>query len=456
MCVPKPLRHKILFEVHEGILSSHPGVIHMYDKLREYVWWPSMLADVTSYVKKCKKCQQQRKRMKEAPILPVRIPKGPWQQIGIDITGPFPTTSRGNQYILVVMDHFTRWAEAFPIVDQTTETIANIVINNIICRYGLPLMMVSDRGSPFISKLATHIYALLGIKRITTTAYHPQGNGIVERFNGTLKVTLTMWINEQHSDWDLLLPFAIFAYNVSVHRVLQETPFYLSYGRDARLPIDYLVTNSNNDENESTSNVHEYAMSLVNKLKDVHTRVIDILTNINNDRIEELDGKVITDITIGDQVWLYKHNTDVGKSKKLTRRWIGPYIVVEQSSLVNYVIEKHGKREVVHINRLKKAYSNDTTIQSYEDDIQMAQQELECISQVQQDMIVRQLDVKQRISQLEALSKVHQPIPNITVNSPPNVDSKGLTDEVDIPEDKSVEQEDDGVYAVDMVELYDL
>jgi hypothetical protein len=236
--------------------------------------------------------------MRKAFIQPVIIPAGPWQHIGIDITGPFPITSRHNQYILVVMDHFTRWAEAFAIQDQTTETVARIVLEQIICRYGLPRVLISDRGSNFVSHLAKYIYSFLGIKRITTTAYHPQSNGIVERFNGTLKETLSMWVNENHTDWDVLLPFALFAYNTSIHRILQESPFYLLYGRDARLPIDYLVTSSSLDGENS---VHEYAIALVNRLKDAHTRITDILTSINNDRKNNLEGKTVSDVVVGDK-----------------------------------------------------------------------------------------------------------------------------------------------------------
>ena len=402
ICIPKPMRLSILKEAHEGILSPHPGVMHMYDKLRECVWWPAMLNDIIAYVKTCEKCQQRKQHMRHAPLLPVTVPSGPWQYIGVDITGPFPITQRNNQYVLVVVDHFTRWAEAFAIPDQTTETIADRLLTGIICRYGLPRVIVSDRGSSFVSKLAKIIYAMLGIKRVTTTAWHPQSNGIVERFNGTLKVTLSMWVNEMHNDWDLLLPYALFAYNVSVHRVLQETPFYLTFGRDALLPIDFIVTDTIDDGGNVSA--HEYATELVRKLKDVHTRVTDILNNINEDRTNAIDDQEVSDIVVGDLVWLYKPTTGKGKSRKLTRRWTGPYTVVAIHSRTTYVIEKDEKQQVVHVNRLKKAYKDGgSSIQSYESQLQLAQSELESVSQAQQDMVLRQIDVQQRVAQLQAL-----------------------------------------------------
>ena len=407
MCVPKPMRQTIIREAHEGILSSHPGATHMYDKLREYVWWPTMLNDVVSYIKTCDKCQQRKQHMKLAPVLPVSIPSGPWEYIGVDITGPFPITARGNQYVLVVVDHFTRWAEAFAIPDQTTETIADRILTGIICRHGLPKAILSDRGSNFVSKLAQTIYSMLGIKRVTTTAWHPQSNGIVERFNGTLKVTLSMWVNEMQSDWDLLLPYALFAYNTAVHSILLETPFYLNHGRDARLPIDYIVT-ATVDEVGNTS-AHEYATTLVNRLRDVHIRVVDILKNINDERKDNNDDVLISDIKVDDEVRLYKHNTEKGKSSKLTRRWIGPYKVVEIRTPTTYIIEREGKKQVVHVNRLKKIYKEDiASLQSYDEQLQLAQAELDSVSQAHHDIVVRQFDVKQRVSQLQALIQIQQ------------------------------------------------
>jgi transposase InsO family protein len=402
VCIPKPIRLTLVKEAHEGMLSPHPGVVHMYDKLREYVWWPAMLNDIIAYVKVCDKCQQRKKHMTLAPILPVSVPHGPWEFIGVDITGPFPMTSRNNQYILVVMDHFTRWAEAFPITDQTTETIADKILTGIICRYGLPRVILSDRGSGFISALAKMIYTMLNIKRVTTTAWHPQSNGIVERFNGTLKTMLAMWVNEMQTDWDVLLPYALFAYNVSIHRILQETPFYLSFARDARLPIDYIVTSTINDGGNASAN--EYAVTLVQKLKDVHTRVIDILNNINRDRNELLKQTAVSDIVVGDYVRMYQPTTEKGKSSKLTRRWRGPYKVVEIRGKTTYVIERNSKKVVVHVNRLKKAHiEEEDNIDTFTDQLKLAETELDSVNEAQQQMVLRQIDIKQRVAQLKAL-----------------------------------------------------
>ena len=210
-----------------------------------------------------------------------------------------------------------------------------------------------------------------------------------------------------HKQIGIYYPYALFAYNVSVHRILQETPFYLSFGRDARIPIDYIITDTIDDG--GNIGAREYAMSLVSKLKDVHTRVTDILININEERNENIGDDVISDIVVGDKVWLYKPTAGVGKSKKLTRHWTGPYIVVSIIGRTTYVIQVRDKTQKVHVNMLKKAYADDTTsVQSYNDQLQLAQAELESINQANHDMMVKQIDVKQRIAQLQALMHVRE------------------------------------------------
>jgi hypothetical protein len=229
-CIPKTLRQQVMKQVHEGVLSGHPGIVHMYDKLRENVWWPNMLKDVVMYVKNCDLCQQVKNTKMKVPHQSVTVPTGPRTHISVDYVGPLPTTHENNKYILVVECQYLRYVEAFAVDEMNTQKTADIIIRSIICRYGLPLVMVSDRGAPFVSQLAGTIYKKLGIKQSKTSAHHPQANGIVERFNKTMKMTLKLWCNEAQTDWDTYLPFVVFAYNTSYHSLVQETPFYLQFG----------------------------------------------------------------------------------------------------------------------------------------------------------------------------------------------------------------------------------
>ena len=188
-------------------------------------------------------------------------------------------------------------------------SISKAVIDRVVCRYGLFERMVSDRGSVFVGTLAAHIYKALRIQRIVTTAYHPQSNGMIERFHSTLKTTLKLWSNEIHEEWDILLPFAIFAYNTSYHTTLQEVPHFLCHGYDARLPIDEVLGN----RGEHYGGIHQYAVELVERLQQVHRRVKEILEEVNNQRKEDELLSKILNLQVGDQVWMHDPSTVLEK-----------------------------------------------------------------------------------------------------------------------------------------------
>jgi transposase InsO family protein len=149
-------------------------------------------------------------------------------------------------YIVDCVCHFTRYVEgwAIPESQNNAVSIARAVVEKIVCRYGIFETLVSDRGGVFIGTLAAHVFRALRIKQRTTTAFHPQSNGMIERFHFTLKVTLKLWSHEYAEEWDALLQFAIFAYNSAFHTILQEVPHFLCHGYDARLHIDELIGSS--------------------------------------------------------------------------------------------------------------------------------------------------------------------------------------------------------------------
>ena len=120
--------------------------------------------------------------------------------------------------------------------DQTALTIAKLFVEQIVCRHGVPAQLLSDCGAAFLSHLLTEICKLLGVEKLNTTAYHPQTDGLVERFNRTLTDMLAKKVEQSEKNWDNHLPFVLFAYRASLQESTGESPFYLLYGRDPRLP----------------------------------------------------------------------------------------------------------------------------------------------------------------------------------------------------------------------------
>ena len=136
---------------------------------------------------------------------------------------------------MVFTDYLTKWPEVFAIKDQTALTIAQIFVEEIICRHGVPCQLLSDRGAAFLSRLMIEVCNLLGVKKINTIAYHPQMNGLTERFNRTLTDMLAKKVDKSGRDWDTHLRFVLFAYRTSMQESTKESPFYLLYSRDPRL-----------------------------------------------------------------------------------------------------------------------------------------------------------------------------------------------------------------------------
>lgn len=134
-------------------------------------------------------------------------------------------TENGNRYVVVFLDYLTKWVEAFAIPDQSATTIARILVEEIFCRHGAPEHLLSDRGANFLSDLVQEVCRLLSIKKVNTSGYHPQSDGLVEKFNSTLSAMLSK-VAETGKDWDRHLPFVLFAYQTSVQESTKETPFY--------------------------------------------------------------------------------------------------------------------------------------------------------------------------------------------------------------------------------------
>ena len=135
----------------------------------------------------------------------------PFRKIGIDIVGVLPRTQKGNRFILTVVDYATRYPEAFAIPSQTAELVADALVQ-LFARVGIPEEIVSDQGTNFMSQLVKELCGSLGISKLTSTAYHPETNGLVERFNGSLKAMLRTFVQDQPRTWDAVLPYVLFAY----------------------------------------------------------------------------------------------------------------------------------------------------------------------------------------------------------------------------------------------------
>ena len=184
--IPPESHRKVLWEeVHSGMFGGHLRDAKIHGQLSRHYWWPGIRADILRWCKSCLTCASRHVGRAVRPLLTPIPVAGAFDRLGVDVI-QFPPSYNGNKYAVVFVDYLTKWPEVFAVPDQTALTIAQLLVGKIISRHGVPGELLSDRGAAFLSGLMEEVYRLMGIHKVTTTAYHPQTDGLVERFNRTL------------------------------------------------------------------------------------------------------------------------------------------------------------------------------------------------------------------------------------------------------------------------------
>ena len=251
LVVPKHFRERALFVCHDDV--GHQGILRTLSLLRERFYWPGMQEEATQYVMHCSRCLRRKTPPQVAPLQPILVTQ-PLELVHMDYLSLEP--SKGNiENVLVITDHFTRYALAYPSKTQTAQATARILWDNFICHYGFPERFISDQGRNFESDLIKELCKIAGVKKVHTTPYHPQGNGQCERFNSTLCNMLGTLSEEEKSDWKSHLGCMTHAYNCTKHASTTYSPYYLMFGRHPRLPIDieFGLNKPNCSDNSSKS-----------------------------------------------------------------------------------------------------------------------------------------------------------------------------------------------------------
>ena len=254
LCIPDGFRREILKLLHDDLFAGHLGISKIKGTLLARFWWPTVNRDIMQHVNSCNICNKCKDLPKKMGTLhPVPIGNRPWERIGVDFVST-PKSDTGYEYIMVVVDYFTKWAEAIPLKTLSAEEVAKALVEEVFCRHGVPVFLHSDRGQPFTSALIARICKILGIKKTNTTPYWPRANGAIERFVKTISSMLRIFVNKHgHGDWDCYIPYVLFAYRTHIHRTTGETPYFMNCGRDARLPADLFFGITPTDEMETTA-----------------------------------------------------------------------------------------------------------------------------------------------------------------------------------------------------------
>ena len=321
--VPAQLREGVVANAHSGPYAGHFSTNRLYNALIRTWWWEGMYSYVDRYCKSCPQCAtvSGAGRPGRPPLQPIPV-KRPFQIFGVDVMG-LPKTESGNKHVLVFQDFLTKWPLVFPIPDQKTTRIARILVEEIVPVFGVPEALLSDRGTNLLSFLMKEVCSLLGIEKINTTAYHPQCNGLTERFNRTLKTMLRKHAAKFGLQWDKYLHGVLWAYRNTPHDSTLEKPSFLLYGMDCRYPTEAALMPPSPIEPTDVSDYREELILALSSARQLAAEAIQ-RAQVKYKRNYDRSSRVST-LKIGDWILIRFPQEESGALRKLSRPWHGPY-----------------------------------------------------------------------------------------------------------------------------------
>lgn len=349
-----PPRHQmksILREAHDIPSSGHQGQDSTFRKTSEIYFWPKMKADIVDYVKSCQICQKRDRKKGETALNPIKKFPKPFYQVGMDVMGPLPMTLSGKRYIVIAVDHFTKWVEIRALESNDAQSIASFFYEDVICRHGVPEILTTDQGTEFINELLTILTNTYQIRHIKTTAYHPQGNGQVERTNKTIKDILAK-CTPRDGDWSHYIHAAAYAVRVSKSASTNYSPAELLTGRKFRLPLD------NRDQTPPEEvDVKSYADQEFDRILSIRSKAQGFIKTAQARQKKSHDqaNLILKPLQIGDPVLLYRNMIETSWSAKLEPKWEGPYYVQSIKGTTHTLRRLNGSilPKSFHRNRLK-------------------------------------------------------------------------------------------------------
>lgn len=338
--IPQNYRKQIFDKFH---CLTHPGIRSTIHLLKTRFFWPHMSKNIYLWTKSCLQCQRTKTfKHTKSPLQRIPIPNSRFEHIHIDIIGPL-ASSLGCTYVLTVIERFTRWPEAFPLKDISSDTIATSLFRHYFSRFGIPCTITHDQGRQFESKLFAKFQSLLGTHQIHTSPFHPQSNGMVERFHRTLKAAIIARGNTIR--WNNDLPLILLGLRSSLKEDLGCSSAELVYGQPLRLPGEFFIQDRQPPEHEP------FLSSLRTTFADLKpipaTRHGNQKTFIHKDLVST--NYVFTKIN--------------GLKPSLTPRYEGPFKILEKHQKY-FVIYKNNKPTTLSIDQLKPAFMLNEDINS--------------------------------------------------------------------------------------------
>jgi hypothetical protein len=352
----------VMREIHEGICGNHSEARALQKKIvRAGYYWSSMQADANRFVQHCDKCQRFANLLHSPPevLVPMTAP-WPFAQWGLDIMGPFPIGRRQLKFLVVAIDYFTKWVEAEPLATITEKNIQSFVWKAVICRFGIPRVLVSDNGKQFDNPRFRQFSQELGIHNHYSSPGHPQANGQVEVTNRSLLKLIKTRLEGANGLWPEELPSILWAYRTTVRIPTGETPFRMTYGSKAVVPVEIGLTTFRTSTYDDHQNEEQLRLNL-DLIDEVRETAEARMKRYQEKMARHYNSKVKPrQLSVGDlvlrRVTLATRNPSEGK---LGPNWEGPYKVIEIRRPGTYHLEDMNGRRLPHpwnAEHLRKYY----------------------------------------------------------------------------------------------------
>lgn len=324
LVLPENLRFDVFQSLHDDL--GHQGRDRTTSLFKQRFYWPGMDSYIKDKVAACPRCIRRKSLSSTAPLVTITS-SAPMDIVCLDYLS-LERSKGGFEHILVVTDHFTRYAQAYPTTNQTARTTARILFEKFFVHYGFPTRIHSDQGANFESDLIKELCQLAGMVKTHTTPYHPMGNGMVERFNQTLLKMLGTLSEDKKSDWKSHVGPLVHAYNVTVHPSTGFSPYFLMFGRQPKLAVDALLGLGGDEITAKTKN--EYARKLRERLTSAYEKARETALKAAETNKEYYDKKVKSvELNVGDLVLV--RNVGVRGKHKIADNWEDqPYVVIAQ------------------------------------------------------------------------------------------------------------------------------
>jgi hypothetical protein len=364
------LRQKILTACHGPTYTGHMSISKTLHFVNRFFWWPQMKKDVETFVKTCDACQRV-KNSTHKPyglLQPLPIPSKQWSEVTMDFIVELPVTQHKHNAIFVFTDKLTKMVHFAPTTTECTAIeAAKIFIDNVFKLHGLPIRMIHDRDTRFMSHFWAECFRILNVTQSTSTAFHPQTDGQTEKVNKVLEDYLRYYVNEHQNDWDNYLSLAEFAYNNSLHASTNNTPFRLNYNFDPLTPLSFLSEPHQTMRQQLLHNTITKcpgATTFTNNLQNILENAKKFLQAAQQRQKAYADKhRQNISFPVGSQVLLSTKNMKLKSSgsRKLLPRFVGPFTIKQQVNNVAYKLDLPKTLKihpVFHVSLLRHYHAN--------------------------------------------------------------------------------------------------